>query len=333
MKTKLPLLLLLASQLIFAQTRVITDMAGRKVTIPVKINRILPHDEKTCLMLFPCVGSRLISRGLNPDNTDMKYIHENYRKLPITDIKNPEAVLNAAPDLIIAGCFIPEDYSRYERLSKQTNIPLVIIDLNILKMDNSYRFIGSLLGENKETKACANFLDTFYKELTKLQKTNPKNNASVYLAVGNDGLMTASSGSKHAQLFDLLGIRNAAETKIEARGYATVSMEQIMVWKPDYIFTVDKGSDDPYTEIYASPLWKKIPAVQKKHVFHIPEQPYNWFGNPPSINRIPGLILLSEFFYHQSQKKAHEQIKAFYRLFYKYPLSETELALLIKSRQ
>jgi ABC-type Fe3+-hydroxamate transport system, periplasmic component len=332
MKTKLILLLLLTSQLIFAQTRVITDMAGGKVTLPVRINRILPHDEKTSLFLFPCAGTKLISRGLNPDDTDMKYIHESYRKLPITDIKNPEAVLAAAPDIIVAGCFIPEDYSRYERLSKQTNIPLVIIDLNILKMDNSYRFIGSLLGENKETQACANYLEAFYKELNQLQKSGAKNNASAYLAVGNDGLMTAPTGSKHAQLFDLLGIRNAAETEIEARGYATVSMEQIMVWKPDYIFTVDKGGDDPFTEIYSSALWKKIPAVQKKHVFHIPEEPYNWFGNPPSINRIPGLILLSEFFYRQSQKKAHEQIKAFYRTFYKYPLSETELAKLIRSK-
>ena len=332
MKTKIILFTILFAPCLLAQTRTITDMAGRRVTIPVKINRILPHDEKTSLFLFPVMSKKMIYRGLSKDELDLKYMSKAYRQLPQIDITSTEEVLKAAPDIIIVGCFIPEDYSRYEKLSRQTNIPVVVIDLNLLKMDDSYKFLVNLLGEDAQGKSCIAYLTSFYKELSRVRKNNRKRNASVYLAVGNDGLRTAPSGSKHVQLLDLLNIKNAAQTEIQARGYADVSIEQVMVWKPDFIFTVDKAENDPFALINSSGLWKDIPAVQKKQVIHIPEEPYSWFGNPPSINRIPGLILLMELFYHFPQAEAHKQLKEFYRLFYNYPLTDAELAKLLVNR-
>ncbi|MFT3753097.1 MAG: ABC transporter substrate-binding protein [Paludibacter sp.] len=319
-------------QSVSGQNRTITDMAGRKVSIPQKINRILPHDEKTSLFLFPVTGKRMSHRGLSKDASDLKYMSREYRQLPEIDIMSTEEVIKAAPDMIIVGCFIPDDYSRYERLSKQTNIPMVVIDLNIFELDKSYQFLNNLLGQTPKAKSCIAYLTAFYNELAQIQKSNKKRNASVYVAVGNDGLRTAPSGSKHAQLLDLLNIKNAAQTEIQARGYADVSIEQIMIWKPDFIFTVDKTENDPFPVITSSKLWKDIPAVQKKYVIHIPEEPYSWFGNPPSINRIPGLIVLMELFYNYPRAKGHQQIKDFYKLFYNYPLSDVELAKLLVNR-
>ena len=332
MKIKIILLTILFTQSIIAQTRTITDMAGRKVTIPLKINRILPHDEKTGLFLFPVTGKKMIYRGLSKDALDLKCMSKDYCQLPQIDITNFEEVIKATPDIIIVGCFIPEDYSRYEKLSKKTNIPVIIIDLNLLKLDDSYKFLEKLFGETAQSKSCIAYLSSFYKELSLVRKNNKKRNASVYVAVGNDGLLTAPDGSKHAQLLELMNIKNAAQTDIQARGYANVSIEQIMVWKPDFIFTVDKADNDPFPQINSSELWKQIPAVQKKQVIHIPEEPYSWFGNPPTVNRIPGLILLMELFYHYPRAKAHLQIKEFYRLFYHYPLNDAELAKLLINR-
>lgn len=332
MKTKIILLAILFTQCVLAQTRTITDMAGRKVSIPEKINRILPHDEKTSLFLFPVTGKKMIYRGLSKDALDLKYISKDYSLLPQIDIANIEEVLKAAPDIILVGCFIPEDYSRYEKLSRQTNIPVVILDLNLLKLDDSYKFVSNLLGETAKGKSCITYLSAFYTELSRVRKNTKKRNASVYVAVGSDGLLTAPSGSKHAQLLDLLDIKNAAQTEIQTRGYANVSIEQLMVWKPDFIFTVDKAANDPFPHINTSKLWKDIPAVQKKQVFHIPEEPYSWFGNPPTINRIPGLILLMELFYHYPRTRAHQQLKEFYRLFYNYPLTDAELSELLQNR-
>jgi iron complex transport system substrate-binding protein len=315
-----------------AQSRTITDMAGRTVAIPQKINRVLPHDDKTAIFLYPYFGTKLISRGMNMDNVSLKYMAANFQKLPTLDIKNAEEVIKSRPDVIIAGVFLPEDIDRYELLSKKTKIPLIIIDLNIMKLDDSYRFLVKLFGETPKSKECLAYLNSFYETMSKVTKTNPKKNASVYLAVGNKGLRTAPVGSKHAQVLDLLKIKNVANIEIEAKGYAGVSIEQIMVWKPDYIFTVDKERNDPFTEINKSPLWKNIPAVQKKQVIHIPEDPFNWFDSPPSINRVPGLILLMELFYQYPTYKAHAMVKDFYRVFYNYPLTDAELSVLLLNR-
>lgn len=332
MKTKIILIAILFTQFLLGQTRTITDMAGRKVVLPSKINRILPHDDKTSIFLYPCFVNHIIGRGANQEQNNMQYIGTDFLNLPIVDIKNSEEVIKIKPDLIIVGCFIPENYNRYEQLSKSTNIPVVIIDLNLLKLDDSYKFLTDLYGETTKTKTCMAYLNDFYKEFYKLQKSKPKNNPSVYLAIGSNGLRTAPGGSKHAQLLDLLNIKNAAQTEIEAKGYSEVSIEQILVWKPDFIFTVDKANNDPFNEIRSSKLWQSLPAVQKKQLIHIPEEPYSWFGNPPSINRIPGLILLMELFYQYPRAKAHSQLKTFYELFYNYPLSDAELAKLLLNR-
>ncbi|MFM2292515.1 MAG: hypothetical protein RIS29_2328 [Bacteroidota bacterium] len=324
---------LLFTQHAIAQSRTIIDMAGRKVTIPAKIERVLPHDEKTSIFLFPVAADKMIARGVNRDgSSELKYINKRYADIPACDMLNVEEILKLNPDVVIVGCFIPEDYSRYERMSSRTNKPFILIDLNLDKLAKSYQFLSTLLGDKSKSEACISYLNKFYKELQSLKKGGLKNQSSVYLAVGNQGLQSAPSGSKHVQLFDELHLKNVVQSEISAKGYVQLSMEQIMVWKPEYIFTLDKGKDDPYTEILKSPLWKQIPAVQNKHIFHVPEEPFNWFGNPPSVNRIPGIIWLSEFFYNLPQPEAHKRIIEFYKVFYQYALSEKELNTLFRKQ-
>jgi iron complex transport system substrate-binding protein len=312
--------------------RTVTDMAGRKVTIPNKITRILPHDDKTAIFLFPYLGSRLIGRGANVEQASIRYISPQFQRLPVVDINAVEEVLKAKPDILIAGLFLPEGQNRYIRLSETTGIPLIIVDLNLMKLGESYRFLSQIFGETANLKSCLNYLQNFYKTVKENTSGKPQTSASVYLSVGEDGLMTAPSGSKHAQVFDLLNIRNVAQTNVPVKGFFTVSIEQVLLWKPDYIFTVDKGTNDPYSIVTKNALWKTIPAVQKKQVIHVPEEPYNWFGNPPSINRVPGMYLLLKLFYKFPEAKYRQSVREFYRVFYHYPLTDAEFDTLLGSR-
>jgi iron complex transport system substrate-binding protein len=326
------LFLLLTISLLCASNilaRTITDMAGRKVSIPDKISRILPHDDKTAIFLFPYLGSRLVGRGANVEQASMQYIAPDFQRIPVVDVNSVEEVLKAKPDVLIAGLFLPEGQNRYVRLSETTGIPLIIVDLSLMKLDESYQFLASIFGETAASKSCLNYLQKFYKTMKETTTGKPKPNASVYLSVGEDGLMTAPIGSKHAQVFDLLNIRNVVQTEVPVKGFMTVSMEQVLLWKPEYIFTVDKGANDPYPIVTKNALWKAIPAVQKKHVIHVPEEPYNWFGNPPSINRVPGMYLLMKLFYQYPEATCRQSIREFYRLFYRYPLTDVEFEKLI----
>lgn len=67
-------------------------------------------------------------------------------------------------------------------------------------------------------------------------KLAPADRPSVYLARSNDSLETGLTGSIHGQAFEMAGARNVAHTPASS-GVGRVSMEQILAWNPDYIFT------------------------------------------------------------------------------------------------
>jgi iron complex transport system substrate-binding protein len=305
--------------------RQITDMAGRSLTIPDQLNRIMPYDAKTSILLFPCSENKLISRGMLPGKTDFKFISPGYAVLPETDIKNLEAVLAMHPDVVIAGCYLVEDNKEpLTDLQKKLNIPVILVDLSLNQLDKTYRFLGDLLGQPNECKMLADYISGLYNLLDPLTE-KPLSGVEVYYALGNDGLMTDPSGSKHTGVFDFLKIPNAAKVEIPTGGHATVNMEQVILWNPGYIFTATlKGKSNAYQTITTSQTWAGIKAVKEGKVFQVPGEPFSWFDHPPTINRIPGIIWLSQIFYGLKPEKTKEEIVEFYKLFYNYQLNDEE---------
>lgn len=321
-KRVLNLLLITLITLSGLSAREITDMAGRKVNIPDDITAVLPHDEKTGILIYPVLTDMMIGRCINSHSNKMNNISNEYKALKDYDIRNHEDIIMARPDIILAGCFIPENYDRYDRLSAKLNIPFVVIDMNTMSIPATYDFLENLIGKtNERAKDCKHFLNDFFKDLEDMKAANKDKIPGVYLAMSEDGLKTAPSGSRHSQILDIMGITNIADTDIPTKGLASVSMEQIMMWKPEYIFTVTKEGKSSYGNICSSALWKDIPAVNNGKVYDICEDPYSWFGNPPSINIIPGMIMLSGMFYDMPQDVAKDKIKEFYNLFYGVDIS------------
>lgn len=314
----------LATSLTLVSAKTITDMAGRIVNIPDEISRILPYDAKMSLLLFPVAYEKMAAKALLPGNKELKFINNSYNKMPQVDIKNIEEVLSCNPQLIIAGAYIDkEGYAKFEKIQKRTHIPIVIIDLNINKLDLTYQFLGKLLATEAKCEACAQFLKTTYSNSTKLINKNTLKNKSVYYTIGESGLMTDPSGSRHTEVLDYLHTPNVAKVPIPTGGHAQVNMEQVFIWNPDVIFCAGfKGNKNAVNTLKKSPKWKNIKAVQNKQLYKVPSLPVGWFDHPPSVNRIPGIIWLCELFYHQSAAQTKANIKEFYQLFYQYKLSD-----------
>jgi len=311
--------------------RQITDMAGRKVTIPDKINSVLPYDNKTNVMLFSVAADLMTAKARSMESPYLKYISNDFLKLKEVDSKNAEEVLKLHPDIIVVVSFTNDrgSLSRYTEFSKQVNIPLVIVDIELMNLDKSYEFLGELLGRQEQVKPYVRFIQQVYANV-KANKESKTLKINAYLANDNNGQRTAPAGSSHAQLFDELGINNVAKTSLDANGFAIVSMEQVLAWSPDYIFCMGKGENSPYRTILKSSLWRSLPATKNNHVYYVPSEPYLWFDMPPSINRILGLIWFNQLFYNQSLSATQETITEFYRLFYKYNLTEKEYQGLFK---
>jgi len=313
------------------QARQITDMAGRKVILPERLTRVLPYDNKTNVLLYPVAGNLMMAKARSMESPSLKYISKAFLDLPEFDPANAEEVLRLKPDVLVVGAFTSDlnDLSRYVAFAQKVRVPLVVVDLELMQLDKSYLFLGNLLGKTTEAKICADFIQNVYQDAQRARK-GKRVVGKAYMANDNDGLRTTPVSSNHAQLFDEMGIPNAAKAGLDTKGFATVSMEQVLLWNPDYVFCVGKNANSPYRSILKSALWRNVTAVKNKRVFFVPSEPYLWFDMPPSVNRLLGLVWFSGLFYGQSGDTTREHVKDFYRIFYRYSLTDKEYAALFR---
>jgi iron complex transport system substrate-binding protein len=334
MKLKINILVALLLLVFVAKARTVTDMAGRTVNLPEKVARIIPYDPKTSVLLFTCCEDKMVAKGAVPGQKHYNYLSDRYTAIPDVDTKNMESLLSFSPDLLVVGIHLPaSDFGTYDKLQQRLKIPVVIIDLSLEKLDQTYLFLGKLLGNEAGFKPYADYLTGIYAELRSFMAKKETLKASVYYTLGVDGLMTDPAGSIHTEVFDFLKIPNAAKVEIPTGGHAKVDLEQVLIWNPDYIFAADfKGEKNPYQTITTNSRWAGIKAVKEHHVYKVPSEPFSWFDHPPTINRVCGLIWLAEIFYNYPKEKARTQIEQFYKLFYGYELSNSEYANLFQQK-
>jgi iron complex transport system substrate-binding protein len=68
----------------------------------------------------------------------------------------------------------------------------------------------------------------------------------------------------HSQLIDLCGGKNVAICAMTSgTGMTEVTMESVLMWKPDLIITTDSNFTD---QVYKDKNWRLIPAVKKKDI-------------------------------------------------------------------
>ena len=128
-----------------------------------------------------------------------------------------------------------------------------------------------------------------------------------------------------------MGIKNAVNAPMDAKGFSIISIEELMSVNPDYIFCMGKGNSNPYNKVTNNNVWSKLPALQDGRIYKVPSQPFIWFDMPPSINRLCGLIWFNGIFNNQPTEVTQKKIKEFYEIFYKYPLNDKEYLALFES--
>ena len=61
-------------------------------------------------------------------------------------------------------------------------------------------------------------------------------------------------------------------------GLANVSIEQVLLWNPDVIITIDQ---DFAANVRNDPAWASIKAVREDRVHLSPKMPFGWVDFPP----------------------------------------------------
>ncbi|MFO7370176.1 MAG: ABC transporter substrate-binding protein [Bacteroidales bacterium] len=310
--------------------RSVTDMAGRTVEVPAIIDKILPYDLKTAVLIFALAGDKMTATPGLPGRKEMQYISKDFIGLPVVDVKHIEEVILLSPQVIISGFYgSPVNKHSALTLGDRLGIPVLLIDLSIDRLDRAYEFLGRIFAMEKESVPLVHFLKQLYTLADSLKKVHGPVKQTAYYALGAKGLLTDPAGSKHTEVLDMLCIPNAAKVGLPTGGHAQAGLEQVLLWNPDFIFASDfRGESSAYKLITTDSKWSSISAVKNHRVYKVPAQPMGWFDHPPSVNRIPGVIWLGSLFYGLDSRITREYICRFYQLFYKYNLTETEYRLL-----
>jgi iron complex transport system substrate-binding protein len=327
-----------------AATRTIVDHAGRSVTVPTEINKVFSTSPVGMIMMYSLAPAKLVGWNFELMPENKKYILPEYQDLPIlggwyaNTSCNTEELLKIHPDVIISiGDLNATTISQAESIQNQIGIPVVAVNSELTKMDQTYELLGDLIGEKDRAGELAAYCRQSVSDVVEKAKQIPQEKRlKVYYAEGTAGLETDPRGSQHTQVLDLVGGINVADVPMKGgMGLSTVSLEQILSWDPDVIITATMGGLGGkegmiYKNVTTDPKWSKLQAVKNNRVYDIPDKPFNWFDRPPASNRIIGVRWLANVLYPDIfTYDIKAEMKDYYARFYHYDLTDQEVESLL----
>jgi iron complex transport system substrate-binding protein len=327
-------LVLLAGVAPAADTRSVTDSAGRRAEVPARVERVYAAGGPATIFLYTLAPEKMLgwNRPLSPE--ERAFVPTRFADLPTLgrltgrgNTANVEVVLAARPDFIFDYGSLTATYrSLADRTQQQIGVPYLLFDGSLSAIPAVYARLGEVLNVGDRGRELGRVAERLLAETDRrVARVPAAQRPRVYYARGPKGLETAARGSINVESLERLGARNVAEAL--GGGVTTVSPEQVLAWDPEIIIAIDPTF---VASVRADPVWKNVRAVRDGRVFLVPQAPFPWVDFPPSVNRLIGLKWLGRIFYpEQFPEDARQETRAFYTLFYHQAPTEAQLDALL----
>lgn len=324
------------------ETREITDMAGRKVTVPAAedIESVFSTGPVAAIFMYMVAPDKLLGWNYELNDVEKSIILEKYHDLPnfgMGDAINYEAVIAANPTIALnCGKINDAMVSDCDTLSKSLGIPVIAVDNELNNSAEAFRFMGELLGVEDHAEELAEYSEKIFTDIASLADIPEDEKISVYFGNGEDSLETAPRGSQHAQILDAVNVTNVADLELGDGSRVQISAEQLLAWNPDVIVVngepkADKSGNSAAEDILSNPDYASLKAVQDNKVYGTPNAPFSWVDRPAGPNRLIGMRWLSAVVYPEYIKcDVNEEIREFFNLFYHVDLSDEQLENVLK---
>jgi iron complex transport system substrate-binding protein len=311
----------------------ITDMTGRKVTIPDSIKKVYVPSPYGSYLMYSLDPSMLIGLNLS-HNEDKRYLPKAARELPVLgglggqgQQSNLEVVLKAKPDLVIQWSAKKSAVQgKADDALRQLGFPIVYaVAESMNDYPDVYLFLGKVLNRESQGTKLAAYCRKTLSEVKDVVARVPKDKRpTVYYAEGVDGLSTECNDSIHVELLSLTGDTDIHRCHSAShQGMEKISVEQVMLYKPDIIVAQEKAF---YDKVYTNPAWQNVKAVKDRRVYLIPRTPFNWFDRPPSFMRFLGLKWVTSILYPNDYRiDMVKEARDFYKLFLDVDVSKDEM--------
>jgi len=299
-----------------ARAAIVEDSAGRSIPIPARVERVFPAGPPAAILLYTLAPDLLLGwpRANSPE--ECAYMLPDICRRPevgrITgrgNTANLETVLALKPNLIVdVGSINGTFVSLAARVQDQTGIPYALLDGRFVALATAYQKLGQLIGRQAAAEELADYTSRTLTAITgRIADVETEQRPRVYYARGPRGLVTGLGGSINVETIELIA-RNVAGGA--PGGLANTSIEQVLLWNPDVIVTIDL---EFFNAVRSDPAWTSVKAVRDNRVHLSPKMPFGWVDFPPSVNRLIGLWWLAKILYPE---RFPEDLRVLTRDFY-----------------
>jgi iron complex transport system substrate-binding protein len=320
----------------YARAATVSDSAGRTVPVPARVERVFPAGPPAAIFLYTLAPDLLIGWPRANRREEREFLLPDVGGRPevgrITgrgNTANLEVVLALKPDLILdVGIVNPTYVSLADRVQQQTGIPYALLDGRFDAIPLDYRTLGELIGRPQQgesfARIAADIIETIARRVNAIP---PERRPRVYYARGPRGLETGLSGSINVETIEFVAQNVAGGTR---GGLAIVSIEQVLLWNPDVIITIDQ---DFAANVWNDPAWAPVAAVRARRVHLSPKLPFGWVDFPPTVNRLIGLWWLAKILYPDLfPEDLRALTRDFYSRFYHVTPSDAQIERVLAGR-
>ena len=265
------------------------------------VSRVFPAGPPAAILLYTLAPDLLLGWPRANRSAELEFLHPEIGRRPEVgrltgrgNTANLEVVLALKPDLIVDAGSVTDTYvSLAERVQSQTGIPYALLNGRFDRTPQSYRILGKLVGREREAEERAVYAEKTMKAVAeRVARVPEEKRPRVYYARGPRGLETGLGGSINVETLEFLGARNVAGGT--RGGLANVSIEQVLLWDPEVIITIDQ---DFARDVHTDPRWASVAAVKTGRIHLSPKLPFGWVDFPPAVNRLIGLWWLGKILY------------------------------------
>jgi iron complex transport system substrate-binding protein len=271
----------------------VTDMAGRKVTLPQNPERVICISPGTLRLIIyleaksSVVGVEDIERRFPKTrpywvgNSELSRLPSIGPGGPNTINKEPdlEKVLAVDPDVVFISYM---DKGKADSLQDKIGIPIIILSYGPFGTFNeviydSIRVVGRILDRQARAEAVIDFIEDSREDLHSRVYGFPEDEKpAVYIGgIGFKGTHGIESTETLYAPFEWVKARNMAMSQGK-RGHLFISKETILSWNPDMIF-IDSGGNELVRQDYVKKpdFYEGLKAFKARrvHLLHS----FNWY--------------------------------------------------------
>lgn len=264
--------------------KAITDVSGREVTIPAKVDSIVNLWPSYTASLYVLGAGDLVKAQAQNGlvNAWTKFFYPKAADVPALGGTTPnvEEIANLDPDFVIVH---PSSLSSgYPDQLEEVGIPALDLNLDSYEtMIDSYTVLGEALGGEyqEKTDTLCQMINEKLDRATKLTADlADEDKPVVYYITGMQDSLTATAGADSMQQswVETCGGTFATATMNVNQETSEVTAEEVFAVNPDVIFVGNTYQHQIIEELKNTDGWKDLNAVKNGRVYGVPYGCFGW---------------------------------------------------------